>query len=273
MVLNSKKFEHISHKSVVNNKNLELFEALPFSLKHSCYFSSESIEISNSACVRDLGVFVDEGLNWKSHINTITKSCRQLCGWALSVFHTRNKVTMLTIFNSLIRPKLEYCCEIWHPHQIQEIRQIEQIQRMFTSRIAGMWDFNYWERLQKLELLSLQRRREKIIILHVWKILNGINPNTINMEFQFNSRFNSIDAKIKPLPKIRGKILTAFDNSFTIKAAKLWNVLPPKLTHITSLDLFKSQLDKFLKEVPDKPPLPGYPFNSDNHNSLINVCA
>ena len=146
---------------------------------------------------------------------------------------------------------------------------VEQVQRMFTSRISGMKDVNYWDRLCELGIMSLQRRRERIIIMHLWKILNGINPNTINLDFKFHSRSGSIKATIKPLPRIRGRILTSFDQSFTIKAAKFWNVLPAKLTNVTSLDQFRRELDKFLKGVPDKPPLPGYPHISDN--SLANV--
>ena len=74
-------------------------------------------------------------------------------------------------------------------------------------------------------------------------------------------------AKLKPLPKLRGRPLTQYEQSFVIKGAKLWNVLPPKLTHINNLNLFKSELKFFLSKIPDKPPLPGYPFL--NNNSLL----
>ena len=214
---------------------------------------------------------MDEELNWKRHIDKITKSCRQLCGWILSVFHTRDKATMLTIFNSLVLSKLEYCSEVWSPYQTKLIVQIEQIQRYFTSRISGLRDLDYWARLRKLGIMSIQRRREKTLIIHVWKILHNFYPNSTKLEFKLHHRTNSIKAKIKSLPKVRGHILTCFDESFTIRAAKLWNILPANITHISSLSLFKSCLEKFLYTIPDKPPLPGYPYNCDN--SLINICA
>ena len=175
------------------------------------------------------------------------------------------------LFFSIIRAKLEFSCEIWSPYQTQDIVKIEQIQRSFTSRISGMREFNYWERLHELKIQSLQRRREKIIIVHMWKICNGVYPNSINISFKLHSRSNSLKAVVKPLPKIRGKILTIYDESFVIKAAKLWNVLPNQLTLITSLDLFRESLDRFLSTVPDKPPLPGYPYKCNN--SLTSVCV
>ena len=178
---------------------------------------------------------------------------------------------MLTLFSSLVRSRLEYCCEIWNPHLLKDIRRVEQIQRSFTSRIWGMKDLDYWCRLQKLQIRSLQRRREKIIIMHTWKILNGFYPNEINLEFKEHRRTNSLKAILKPLPKIKGQILTQYENSFIIKSAKLWNILPPQLTKINDLNIFKAKLNKFLNDIPDKPPLPNYPYL--NNNSLIDHCG
>ena len=258
MKLNPNKFEHISHKSQTHRKHLENFETLPFSKKHSQYYADNFLEISRSNCVRDLGVLIDENLNFKIQINTLHKVCRQLCGWIFSVFHTRNRETMLILFKSLIRSKLEYGCEIFNPHQIKEIIAIEQIQRTFTSRIAGMQNYNYWERLVKLKIMSLQRRREMKIIIHLWKIHNKIYPNNININFKSNARTLSTQAIVKPLPRIRGRILTLYDASFTINAARLLNTLPAELTNMTSINLFRNALDPFLLKVPDEPPLLEY---------------
>ena len=192
-----------------------------------------------------------------------------MSAWILSVFYTRDKYTMLTLFKSLVRSRLEYGCEVWNPHKNQDIVKLEQLQRSFTYRISGMREFNYWERLEILNIMSLQRRRERIIIIHLWKIRNNIFPNFLDIQFKDHKRTNAIKAILKPLPKVRGAVLTNFDGSFLIWSAKLWNALPPNLTIITSLELFKTNLDKFLLKLPDKPPLPGYPFNCDN--SIISV--
>ena len=77
-------------------------------------------------------------------------------------------------------------------------------------------------------------------------------------------------ALIKPLPKVKGKLLTKFEESFLIRACKLWNILPANLTQISNLQSFKIQLERFLENIPDEPPLPGYPFQ--NSNSLVEQC-
>ena len=109
-----------------------------------------------------------------------------------------------------------------------------------------MRELNYWERLDKLKMIFLlQRRREKNIILHVWKILNKVYPNTVDMSFKEIRRTNAIRAVVKPLPRLQGRPLTVFEESLLVKAAKLWNCVPSKLTRITVLGIFKAKLNKF----------------------------
>ena len=271
MELNSDKFKLICHKTLSKGNNLDLFNSLPFHNQYNTYTTFDNSVISPSPNVRDLGVIIDPTLNWRLHIQTTYKKCKQLCSWILSVFYTRNRNCMMTLFNSLVRSKLEYCSEVWSPFKIKDINTVEQIQRSFTSRIEGLNKLNYWERLHELGILSLQRRRERNIIIQLWKIKFKINPNTINIEFKEHKRSTAVRAIIKPIPKVRGMLLTQYDQSFVVRSARLWNAMPPRLSHVTTLDVFKSSLDKFLQKIPDKPPIPGYPYDSDN--SLISLCA
>ena len=90
------------------------------------------------------------------------------------------------------------------------------------------------------------------------------------MEFKHHLRSNSIKSILKPLPRVQGKLLSKYEESFIIKSSKLWNTLPSKLTHTTNLNSFKEKLDIFLKSIPDEPPLPGYHHRNDN--SLPEQC-
>ena len=280
MELNRKKFEFISHKLSPEIKIKMFFRELPFcelplSNDFRRYQVSEDLSISPSNYVKDLGIYIDNNLDWGFHYNIISKKAKQLSSWILNTFYTRDKSTMLTLFNSLVRSRLEYCCEVWNPHQVKDINCIEKIQRSFTWKIAGMRDLTYWQRLKALKIMSLQRRREMLIIMHVWKIKNYIYPNSLNITFKLHQRSEVVQAVVKPLPKvegrlIKGKLLNKYEESFVIKACKLWNVLPARLTKTTSLSSFKCQLYRFLSAVPDEPPLPGYP--RQNLNSLTEQC-
>ena len=130
-----------------------------------------------------------------------------------------------------------------------------------------MSELTYWERLKQLDLQSLQRRRERYTIIHVWKLINNICPNDIKMEFKEHPRLG-IRAVIPTLNTQATKAAsTLYDNSFAVKAAKLWNILPKHITCNNQLDSFKASLGKFLKSVPDNPPVTGY--STVNSNSIL----
>ena len=63
-------------------------------------------------------------------------------------------------------------------------------------------------------------------------------------------------------------IRTDYDNSFRVRAAQPFNVLPSELRGIIVLDSFKVGLGRFLEQYPDAPPVPGY--TPTNDNSMLN---
>ena len=110
--------------------------------------------------VKDLGVLANGDILFKEHINNIVTSSRVMSGVLLRTFSTREKQPMMRMFNSYIKSKLEYCSLIWSPCHQREINKLERIQKSFTSKITGLEQLNYHQRLKELNLYSLERRRE-----------------------------------------------------------------------------------------------------------------
>ena len=144
---------------------------------------------------------------------------------------------------------------------------IEAVQRSITAKIYEVSDMNYWDRLKVLNLYSLQRRRERYCIMHVWKILNDLAPNDIDMSFHLNPRLGPV-AELPKLASKRQHVNTLRDQSFSCLGPRLFNLLPKSMKTIHSLPVFKSNLDDFLKLFPDTP---GYV--AANGNSLIDWAA
>ena len=174
---------------------------------------------------------------------------------------------MLTLWKSLILPRLEYCCQLWSPHKIGDITKLEAIQRSFTSKIEGMENLNYWERLRKLGLYSLQRRRERYIILYVWKSLEGLVPN-VGFQANQHPRRGRL-CQVRRAEGTSQRIQTLIHNSYTFSGTRLFNSTPRELRELKKIDpdSFKRQLDRWLSRVPDLPPTPGY--TNSTSNSLV----
>ena len=85
---------------------------------------------------------------------------------------------MMTLFKSLVFPRLNHGSQLWSPHLVKHIDQLEKIQRSFTKHI--MQSLEYSERIVSFKLYSLQRRRERYCIVYVWEIIEGLVPNFSN---------------------------------------------------------------------------------------------
>ena len=157
MMLHEDKFENICHQA--NRSNLLL--QLPFTSTYFEYNTLGGITLHPANNIRDLGVYISDDLSWTLHIATICDKARQMAVCVFSVFSTRRTDILMILYKSLVRCHLEYCSPLWNPSKISDIQNLESIQRTFTSKIAGLKDLHYWERLKKLSLLSLQRRWEQ----------------------------------------------------------------------------------------------------------------
>ena len=263
MDLHEDKFEVISYR--INSSSL--LRELPLSSSLNTYETSEGKGISPSQTVKDLGVYLTSDCKWETHDKIISNNAKTMASWVLGTFKDRSKPIMILLYKVMVRSRLEYCSALWNPHRIQDIQTLEAIQRSFTRRVAGCQNLNYWERLKFLNLPSLQRRRERYIVINTWKILHKKAPNDIKMVFYESDRLG-VRAKVPPRAKnCPSSISSLYENSFSVKAAKLWNILPKSVNTAKDLDSLKVALGKFLERFQDTPPTPGY--TSQCSNSLL----
>ena len=250
------------------NLNMRMLNQLPFSQWEvfRSYHLPGNLELTASDYLTDLGITVTNNFNFESHINQVSKKANLKCSWILSVFHCREEQPLLNLFKSLVLSMLEYCSPLWCPDRFQDISKLESVQRRFTSKMMSISHLNYWDRLKHLNLMSLQRRRERFQVIYIWKINNKKVPNFCIIVWRdITRRGNTI--RIPELPSTVAKINSTFDCSFRVKACKIWNCLPKYVKEPTSMNIFKNKLDSFLLRVPDCPPVSGY--STMNSNSLL----
>ncbi|XP_076069265.1 uncharacterized protein LOC143041328 [Oratosquilla oratoria] len=256
-----------NNNMTLNGDQFELLQYGPVQeLKSTTNYKVDSQIIAGKAHVKDLGVHMSSDMTFSHHINEISDTAWKLSGWILRTFQTRNKTCMLTLWKALVLPKLEYCCQLWSPFKTGDIIKLEAVQHTFTNKTEGLQQYNYWERLQQLGLYSLQRRRERYIIIYVWKILEHLVPN-VGLKVNYHPRRGRL-CYVRRTEGTSQRVKNIVHHSFTYIGARLFNSVPQKLRNQTgtSPESFKNKLDKWLATIMDQPPTPGY--TSSNNNSL-----
>ena len=122
-----------------------------------------------------------------------------------------------------------------------------------------MEGLDYWQRLEALHMYSQERRRERYMIIFVWKIAMGLVQG-YDMEFVFSPR-RGWSAIPKEIPSSAPAcVKRAREASLAVKGAALFNLCPRGMRDMASShqDRFKQNLDAWLFEIPDQPTIPGF---------------
>ena len=200
----------------------------------------ERHQIELQTCVKDLGVLIDDELTFSPHINSIVHkaSCRSIL--IFKSFVSRNTKTLVRAFITYVRPILEYCSPIWTPSTIKDTTAIESVQRRFTKKLPGLFNYSYDERLQKLGLERLEARRIRADLILCYKILFGIYKTTIAFELYSNDHNTRGHPYKIRLPQIK---TNTHKHSFYYRVPKIWNELPTTI-NFSSLENFVNSVNQ-----------------------------
>ena len=267
MALNDDKFECLRYGGNIDIKT------------ESSYKSNTNTVIEVKDHVKDLGIIMSSDCTFREHISRSVNAAKSLTGWILRTFCTRNALPMLTLWKSLVLPKLDYCCILWNPMGKGQIQSLEMVQRTFLRKITSYWQMSYWDQLLTAKLYSVERRRERYHIIYMWKVLEELVPNISEHEQrkitgQNNKRFGRLCIVPKVLKTAPALVKTARYASLGYRGPCLFNTVPADIRNITKVpvDTFKKRLDKFLSTIPDEPQIPGYTkYRRADTNSLIDM--
>ena len=264
MQFNSDKFELLRYRSS-NTKEIQSL---------TTYTSDDGSSIQEKEHVRDLGITLSNDATFTQHIQERCEVVKSKIAWVLRTFKSRQPTPMLTIWKTLIICHLDYCSQLWSPSKVGNIQSLESLQKAFTTKIEGMSELSYWDRLKELKLYSLERRRERYQLIYTWRIIEGQVPNFDCTPISTTRSERRGRTCISPhIPSSApARIQSIRFASLTHKGPRLFNCLPRDVRNLTgcSTDDFKRALDSYLATIPDEPLLPNLTqFRRCASNSLL----
>ena len=146
-----------------NNRKFQLVQyGKNLNLRHDYNYLSPdySAVIGPSTVVRDLGVQVNNSLNYLDQIEYIYKKPKQRINMILRIFSNRSSIFMKFYWKTYVQPILDYASQVWAPIEGGLLYKLESLLRLYTSKISDIKHLHYWQQLSSLKTYSLNRRYE-----------------------------------------------------------------------------------------------------------------
>ena len=141
-------------------------------------------------------------MNWKSHINELTKTLGRAIGLLSKIRHFVTSSTLKHLYHSLFNSHLSYGCILWSSATDAQLDRIRKLQKraIWTITFSGYNDhtsqhFRDLKILQLDDILSLQ----KLLFMHDFE-MNRL-PTRLNWLFQ---RVENVHNRLTRLSSARG---------------------------------------------------------------------
>jgi len=192
---------------------------------------------------RDLGVLVDNKLNFNEQCSKAVKEANSALGMIRRNIKTKSKEIVIPLYKALVRPKLEYCVQLWNPFLKFNIDKMEKVQRRATKLINEFKKLPYEMRLYSAGLTSLKERRDRGDLIQVYKIMKGFDKVDYRNWFTLSETTQTRVHRYK-IEKSRTRLNTR-KFFFSNRVVDSWNNLPARVVDIDSVNCFKDRMDNF----------------------------
>ena len=193
---------------------------------------------------RDIGVTVDRDLKFHLHVSKAVNKASMMLGLVRATFTYMylDESTLPKLFTSMVRPYVEYGNVIWSPRYQRDKLEIEKIQRRATKLIPKLREMPYKDRLVALRLPSLHYRRRRGDMIHIYKILKGIDRIDPSRFFMVSDQAITRGHSLMLLKQRSGSSLR--QSVFSQRVINDWNALPAYVVDSPTLNTFKSRFGK-----------------------------
>ena len=194
---------------------------------------------------KDLGVLITDDLKSADQVASAAAAANSMIWRIRKTFTCLDEHTLPALYKALVRPRMEFAVQAWSPHLRKDINQLEKVQRRATKLIPSLASLPYEARLKKLNLTTLEDRRQRGDMIEAFKILKGIDKIQDKfLELDTDPRTRGHIFKLKKLRHNTQKRMMFFNSRIVNK----WNELPDWVVQATTVTAFKNRYDKFISK-------------------------
>jgi hypothetical protein len=153
---------------------------------------------------------------------------QKLLGYIHRQFKYRDKVIVITLYNALVRPILEYAVKLWSSTLVKYIKTLEKVQARATKLIPALRNKGYQRKLEDFNQFTLERRRVKGQLIEPFKILKGFNNIDYRNIFTLSNNPSHNNGWKIQLKRFNTK---PYEDIVTNRICNMWNRLPANVVN------------------------------------------
>ena len=198
-------------------------------------------ELQTTDAESDLGIKITSDLKPSSHCQRAASRAMAALRVLRSCFDRLTERNFTGLFNSYVRPHLDYCIQAVGPQAVQDLDLLENVQRRASKLAKELRHLSYPDRLKKLVTTTIRERLRRGDLIETYKILTGklcIRRDKFFEKSKGTTRGHYL--------KIDKKLVThqARSRFFSQRVVNSWNGLPKAVVSAKTTEVFKTRLDK-----------------------------
>ena len=193
---------------------------------------------------KTLGVTIDQHLSWKTNTENICKKITSGISALRRLKEFADKQTLLSVYNAIVRPYFDYCCEVWDVFGETESKRLQKLQNRAARIILNMSnDIDHSVALQALGWKPLKTERKKSKAKIMYKLLNKMGPKSLSNLFTYKGEVTNYKLRnISSSPCLPQPRTNNMKKSFVYDGAHLWNSIPKEIRESKSFSSFRKKI-------------------------------
>jgi hypothetical protein len=203
--------------------------------------------ITQKQYIKCLGVYIDEHLSWKEHINYICNNIAKSVGIIYRSRYRLSSATRLSLYYTLIYPYLTYCNIVWSSTYVTNLNRIPLLQKRVVRTLTNSDYRAHSDPLFKqLKILDIFKSNSFHIGKFMFLYHHCMLPTCFDELFTTNNQIHGYNTR--SAGNYRSHACRTNTKQFTIlySGPNIWNSLPTNITVINTISSFKTQLRNFL---------------------------
>ena len=193
---------------------------------------------------KHLGVTLSSDAKWNTHISITLKKAWQRIGILRSLKFILTRSGLERMYNSFIRPILEYGDVLWDNCTISLQNDIEAVHNEAARIVAGATKYcNIKNLLSDLKWQTLADRRKNHKLILFYKMHNNLTPDYLSQMIPASTQNSYSLRNSDNTPTIQCRTQT-YQSSFLPSTIIAWNALPSTTKNKPTLQSFKSALNR-----------------------------